>query len=240
MYRNSLSIAFVGMALFSTFSFTLNAQVTKVSLAQMPMYAESTEKGVLVDMSKAIADASGNKLDLQVVPFKRSMDNVITKKVDYHAPLIMNPTIDPKTLKYDHSTETIFHVNFTMYSNKNKKIDKNKLKEYTIETDAAHTQYFPFPMVSSSDLEASLKKVDAGRIDAFIFADQASDPLVKKLGLKNIRRELYQVFDVKIILPKGGAGGATDKMISAAIKKLKDEGKWNPIMSVIDQPFKEW
>lgn len=203
----------------------------------MPIYAESTEKGVLVDMAHAIAEASGNKLELHVVPFKRSMDNVINKKVDYHAPLIMNPHIDENTLDYDHSTETIFHVNFTLYTNKNKPLDKNNLTKYKIETDAAHIQYFPFPTIASSDLASSLKKVDAGRIDGFVFSEIASDPVVKELKLKNIKRELYQVYDVKIILPKGGKGGTTDKMISAAIQKLRASGKWDKIMSVIDQPF---
>lgn len=217
---------------------TSYCQALKVSLAQMPVYAESLEKGILVDMSKAIAEVSGKKLELQVVPFKRSMDNVVTKKVAFHAPLIQNPNIDEKTLDYDHSTTTIFHVNFVLYTNKNKTIDGKNLKKYKIETDAAHTQYFSFPTIASSDLEASIKKVDAGRIDGFIFADVAIDPIVKNLALKNIKRELHYRFDVKIILPKGGKGGATDKLIIDAHKKLKASGKWDEIMGPLDQPYK--
>lgn len=236
MFRKK-TVALLG-SLLCLVSFA-GAQGLKASLAQMPVYAESKDKGILVDMVKAISEASGKPISFEVVPFARSMDNVITRKVDFHAPLIKNPNIDEKTLKYDHSTVTIFHVNFTLYTNKSKPVTVENLSKAKVETDAAHTQYFPFPTIASSDLEASLKKVDAGRIDAFIFADLASDPLVEKLKLKNIKRELYKTFDVKIILPKGEHGGATDKLLSEAIDKLKASGKWQQIMGPLDQPFKE-
>lgn len=229
-----------GVALFLfTIHFVSAAESVTASLAQMPVYAESKDKGVLVDMVKALEKASGTTIEYDVVPFKRSMDNVITKKVDFHAPLIKNPTLDESTLDYDHSTATIFHVNFVLYTNKSKPVDRNKLEGLTIETDAAHTQYFPFKTVASSDLAASLKKLNAGRIDAFIFADMASDPIIKDLGLSNIDRQLYERFDVKIILPKGQRGGTVDKMISSAKAKLEESGEWEKIMGVLDQPYKD-
>jgi polar amino acid transport system substrate-binding protein len=210
------------------------------SIAKMPVYAESTEKGVLVDLVKAIATASGNNISIQVHPFARSMDNVINRKVDFHLPMILNPNVGEDKLDYDHSTETIFHVNFVLYSNKNKILDKNNLAGAKIDTDRAHTQYFPFPTEASSDLEGSLKKVDIGRIDGFIFADQASDPIIKAAGLKNIHRQLYQTFDVKIILPKGEKGKEVDQMFTEAIKKLRESGEYQKIMGVVDQKYDDW
>lgn len=215
------------------------AKDLKGSLAQMPVYAESPDKGVLVDLVKAIAAETGSKISIQVVPFKRSLKSVIDKQVNFHMPLIKNPEVDDAKLPYDHSTATIFHVNFVLYSNKNKALDLNKLGQYKLETDAAHVQYFPFKVAPSSDIASSLKKVDAGRIDGFIFADNASDPLVAKLGLKNIKRQLYKVFDVKIILPKGSQGGDVDKFFSEAIKKLQDKGEYVKIMGKIDQKYKD-
>lgn len=232
---------FFQMVLFSFFlcimSISPEAKKIKISIAQMPVYAENTEKGVLVDLAKAMCKESGVELELQVVPFKRSMDDVITNKVDFHMPLIHNPLIDEATLPYKHSTETIFHVNFTLYTNKNKPLDKNSLKNYKIETDAAHVQYFPFSVISSTDLEGSIKKVDAGRIDGFIFADNAIDPLIKKLSLKNVNRELYQRFDVKIILPKNDKSKDTDLYITKTIGTLRTQGIYASIMNALDQPF---
>ena len=63
--------------------------------------------------------------------------------------------------------------------------------------------------------------MDAGRIDGFIFADTSADPIIKKEGLKNIHRELYDVFDVKIIIPKGEKGKATDAFLTETIEKCE-------------------
>jgi len=219
---------------------TARAADMKASLAQMPVYAESTDKGVLVDLVKAIAKTSGKNIEIQVVPFNRSMHDVMDGKADFHMPLIKAENVDETKLDYAHSTETIFHVNFVLYTNKNKPIDKSKLKDYRIETDLAHVAYFDFPVKGSTRLDSSLKKVDAGRIDGFIFADFASDPIVKKEGLKNIHRELYKVFDVKIILPKGEKGKATDVFLTETIEKMRADGSYDKIMSPIDQPYNDW
>lgn len=209
----------------------------KASLAQMPVYAESATKGVLVDFVKALSTASGKSIDLQVVPFARSMKDVEEKKVDFHMPLIK--PLDMSKANFSLSTETIFHVNFVLYTNKNKPLDVNKLAGANLETDAAHTPYFPFDVKPSTNIEASLKKLDLGRIDGFIFADDAADPLVKANALANVKRQLYKRFDVKVILPKGSEGGATDKFLSGAIKKLRDSGEYARIMGPIDHPYAE-
>jgi polar amino acid transport system substrate-binding protein len=210
------------------------------SLAKMPIYAESEDQGVLVDLTKAIAEVSGNNISIKVQPFKRSMMNVIRKEVDFHMPLIKNPNIPEKDLEYDHSTETIFHVNFVLYTNKDKPLDLDQLDKYKIETDAAHVQYFPFKTIPSSSIEGSLKKVSSGRIDGFVFADNASDPVIKSLNLTNIHRQLYKRFDVKIILSKGERGKDVDQMLGAAIKQLKDSGDYDKIMGQIDQEYQDW
>ncbi|QTA93058.1 hypothetical protein [Desulfonema magnum] len=161
-------------------------------------------------------------------------------KADFHIPLIKNPTVSEDSLDYDHSAETIFHVNFVLYSNKNKVLHKQRLKDYYIETDLAHTQYFDFPIHPSSRIKSSLTKVNMGRTDGFIFADTASDPLIRKHNFKNIRRELYQVFEVKIVLPKGGQGGETDNILTSEIKKLRQSGRYENIMRSIDRPYDDW
>ncbi|SDU45938.1 transporter substrate-binding domain-containing protein [Desulfobacula phenolica] len=216
------------------------AQDYKATLAKMPIYAESAEKGVLVDLVKAIESQSGEKINLVIEPFARSLHNVVSGKADFHMPLIAIPGIDMTTLDYDYSTETIFHVNFVLYTKKGSNISIDKLQNSKVETDIAHLPYFNFPIKGSSNLELSLKKVSAGRIDAFIFADFASDPLVKKNNLTNIKRDLFKVYDVKIIIPKNGAGGKTDKFLSETISKLKANGTYDKIMGPIEMPYDNW
>ncbi|HCY86010.1 MAG TPA: hypothetical protein DHV36_12815 [Desulfobacteraceae bacterium] len=212
----------------------------KVSLAKMPVYAESSEKGVLVDFTKALAKVSGKDIEFSVVPFARSMNNVVSGRADFHMPLIAVPNINMETLDYDYSTETIFHVNFVMYTKKGRNVTKEALPTAKVETDLAHVNYFDFSIKGSANIEQSLKKVNTGRIDAFIFADFASDPLVKKNNFNNIQRDLFKVYDVKIILPKGGRGGPTDQFLSQAIGKLKSSGDFERIMGQIDTPYDNW
>lgn len=212
----------------------------KVSLAQMPVYAESADKGVLVELVKALEKVSGDKLELQVVPFPRSMSDVQGKKVDFHMPLIQLPGSETGTPKFDYSNDTIFHVNFTLYSNKGVDVSPTTASKFKVETEQAHVDYFDFPIVASNSIEGSLKKVNAGRVDAFVFADTASDPIVKSAALGNVKRQLYKRFDVKVVLPKGERGGAADKWLSENIGKLRASGEYNRIMGMIDTPFQSW
>lgn len=236
----ALVSSFVVFSMIVTLAPSAGAKEYKASLANMPVYAESADKGVLVEFVKALAAESGQTISIEVLPFARSMDSVISRKVDFHLPLIKVPDGDESKLTYSHSRETIFHVNFVLYTNKAKPLDPSKLGQYKLETDKAHTQYFPFPVEGSASVEASLKRVDTGRIDGFIFADFASDPVVRATKLKNVHRQLYKVFDVKIVLPKGEAGGPTDEFLTKTIAAMRKKGTFARIMSAIDTKYDDW
>ena len=234
-WRN-LPVMVAGITLaFATFLVCpVGASDMKATLAEMP----TTD--IFVDLVNAIAKTSGKEIEIQRVPFNKSMHDLVDGKADFHIPLIKAVNIDEATLDYAYSTETIFHVSFVLYTNKNKPIDKSKLKDYRIETDLAHVPYFDFPIKGSTRVDSSLKKVDAGRIDGFIFADSSTDPILKQEGLKNIHRELYKVFDVKIILPKGEKGKATDAFLTETIEKMRADGTFDKIMSPVEQPYNDW
>jgi len=227
------------MAVFVSPAFAVG-HTWKASLAQMPVYAESKDKGVLVDFIKALEKVSGDKIDYQVVPFPRSINDVQEKNVDFQLPLIQIPGSEIGTDKFDYSTATIFHVNFTLYSGKALTISPESAGKFKLETEAGHIHYFNFPIAPSTNIESSLKKVDAGRLDGFIFADAAADQFIKQDKLTNIKRQLFKRFDVKIILPKGGRGSSTDKFLSENIAKLVKSGEMAKIIGQIDAPFNNW
>ncbi len=238
----SFKFLILTVSLIALSGLTAQAADINVSMAKMPVYAESAEKGVLVDFTKALARESGKQIDYEVVPFARSMNNVTSGKADFHMPLIAIPDIDMSTLEYDYSTETIFHVNFVLYTKKGSGVTKEKLSTdgMKVETDIAHVPYFNFKIAGSPNIVQSLKKLNVGRIDAFIFADFASDPIVKGENLANIQRDLFKVYDVKIILPKGGKGGETDTFLSNTMNAMKDKGDFYKIMGKIDTPYDNW
>lgn len=238
MKRSICTIPVFCLFMLFLFAGSVQAAGYRASIAKMPGYAESTEKGVLVDFVKAMSKASGKPIRIVVEPFARSMNNVIAAKTaDFHLPLIV-PLAPPS--KHDFSTEVIFHVNFVLYTHKDSKVTLDNLDQATIETDNAHIGYIKEKTGGSNSLKNSLKKVDAGRLDGFIFADFACDPLVKANALKNLKRTLYHRFDVKIVLPKGGNGGPVDAFLTDAIGKLKANGEFDKIMGPLDLPFDPW
>ncbi|MBF0510425.1 MAG: hypothetical protein HQK57_16075, partial [Deltaproteobacteria bacterium] len=146
--NRTINLIILGLALsfFLIGGSTVQAKTLKASLAQLPVAAENKDKGVLVDVVKAIGKEAGVEMDIQVVPFKKSMQDVETKKVDFHFPLLVNPQTDPSKLNFDYSTATVFRVHFVIYSNKAKNITKSNLKDFNVETEAAHTGFFDFPI----------------------------------------------------------------------------------------------
>ena len=99
-------------------SLSINAMEINGTLAKMPVYSETKEKGILIDLVKALEEVSQNKINVKVLPFASSLNLVIFNKRDFHMPLIKNDVINQEELKYYYSTDTIFHVNFVIYSKK--------------------------------------------------------------------------------------------------------------------------
>src|SRR3569832_2890001 len=157
MNRKSI-VACLGM-LVSLLATPVMAKELTASIANLPVLADTPDKGVLIDLVKAIEKDSGIPIKREVAPFVRSMDAEINHRADFNLPLIMVTNADESKLEYDHATETNFHVNFVLYSNKNTQLDMSKLGSYKHETDRAHIQYFPFPTEASSSLENSLKRI---------------------------------------------------------------------------------
>ena len=204
---------------------------------------ESKDKGILIDLLKAMAEEyKGGKLTWELYPFKRSMENVETGKADFHMPQLVNPKLGPDKLPFRFSSEKIFKVVFALYTNKNnKEINPGNVSKYNIETDLGVMDFFDFKVTGSPDIESSLKKVDMGRIDGWIFAMPESDGALKKLGLKNIKRWEYAKYDVRIVLNKGPQGAEVDKILTDLIGKLKANGKYQKIMApILDQKFDPW
>ncbi len=209
-----------------------------MSFGHLPVLAETKDKGILVDMVKAIDKVMGSSSEIGVFPFPRSIDNVLQGKAAYHLPELEDPKTDPASLPFDLSDAMFFKVHFVLYSTKGAGVTLENLATKKIETSIAHTRYFPFNIKGSSNFESSMKKVNAGRIDGFIFAMLEMDSLVEKLKLTNIERQLYQSFEVRAILPKGQKGGETDKYLQAGMDKLVASGEYAKIMGPLLGEYK--
>jgi polar amino acid transport system substrate-binding protein len=181
------------------------ARDLKASLAYLPVLAESKDKGILVDLIRAMAEEyKDGTITWDVYPAARYMENVEKGRADCGMPQLVNPNISPDKLPFQWSSDIIFKVVFALYTNKNnKEINPGNLKKFKIETLNGEEDFFDFPVTGSPDIESGLKKVDMGRADGWIMAMPESDQTLKKLGLKNIKRWEYKKYDVRIVLQKG-------------------------------------
>ncbi len=230
-----LKLAIIFFSIFSPF--IVMAESYHASLAHMPVYAVSNKEGLLVELVEAIDKITEDKITIGVYPFARSMYNVINGNADFHMPLIKNDIIPEEKLPYMYSAATIFHVNFILHTRKGSGVTLNNLSNHIIETDRAHVEYFPFKIIPSSSIKGSLEKLSLGRIDGYIFADKATDPILESLSLKNIKRQIYKIFEVKIILPKNEHGKEVDTMLLDAITKLRKTGEIQHIEDALNHPF---
>jgi ABC-type amino acid transport substrate-binding protein len=211
----------------------LAGQVYKVAVPQL----SPTTIDIYTKLATALVEATGNKAEIQVLPFARCIYSIENKLVDMVAMTVALP--DQKkwaALGYDYSTSEAFKLVFVLYTNKAKPIDVAELKKgnpkgYRLETDSAHTAYFPFAISPSTSFEASLRKVDSGDIDGYIFAQPSADGVVRSAGLKNIYRQYYDSFSAMFLIQKGARGGKMDALITDGLTKIKASGKYLEIMA---------
>jgi polar amino acid transport system substrate-binding protein len=207
----------------------------KGAISQLSPLSTETFK----NLATAVVEASGNTIKTEIVPASRGIANVENKTADFFTAIIaLKDPAKIAALKYDYSTADTHNVVFVLYTKKDLNIDVEELKKgnpknYNIETDASLLDDFTFKATPSTNIEGSLRKVDTAKIDGYIFSQPTVDPLLKSLGLKNIKRVYYETFNGKFIIAKGQKGGAIDKMISEGMNKIRSNGRYQEIMGAL-------
>ncbi len=212
------------------------AQTYKVSVGEIPATP------ILLEILKSIESANpGVKLEVTVRPFPRSLKAVLEDRAaDFHYPFI-RPANEASVL-FDVSTEPAFRSPFMIYENKNKPLDMSNPQQYKIETDMGHTGVFAFPAIGSGDIAASLRKVDAGRIDGYIFDELSTDEQLVAGEFKNIHRKLYAWVDACFVLPKGSKGGSLDLALTKIMENAKNNQSYKDAYGKLKAMYKgeEW
>jgi len=228
----------------------LNAKDYKISVGKLPLYSESKDKGILIDVLKAMDEEyKDGKFIIEVYPFGRSIDNVIQGKADIHFPTIgkniwgkENDIYEKELLKQGirRSSSSLTKTHFALYSNSSKpKLNLSKIEEYKIETDIGHTIFFNKSMGGTTCLPCSVEKLSNGRIDGLVFASREIDGMIKDAKIKNIRRQDFKIFGSKFIIPAGKKGEEIDKLLSSLIKKMIINGKLEEVAKPYTDYFKK-
>ena len=226
-----LLILFV-FTIIPCFTLQAGAETYKVAIMQL----SNTE--MYEELFAALGEATNNVFEIKVVPFARATNMIENKLVDIQVPRIKGKNEQyNNSLKFDFANaKTGNTVAYVLYTNKNKPIDisdlrKGNTKSYKIETTGANMKDFGFISIFSRKADYSLQEIASGRIDGAIFSQNTGDAALKSLKLKNIRRQLWDNFDVSFTLQKGQAGGKLDKILAEGINKLRASGKLEQIIS---------
>ena len=217
------------------------ARDLKASIGYVPVLCETPDKGILIDLLKAMDEVyTDGKIIINVYPPARAIDNVVKGSHDFFAPFLKSKNMDPDALPF-RLFEALWKTPFLLYANKDVDIDMNNLGNYKLETNPVAIHFFDFPLQPFASAESSLKKVDMGRIDGLIYAMNETDTLLKRLGLKNVKRIYFDAFDAPILVAKGQKGDEVEKILSPLLKKLRDNGTYAQVLGpMLNQKFQEW
>lgn len=229
-----------------------SARDLTASLGLLDGRVNSDGTGIFVDIIKAIDEIYPGKINIEIFPMVRSVENVVQGKADFHMLSLRNPSVPLSELPYQYVSESIFSIPLILYSHKDKIItrkmilnalDKGGQFPYTIEVVRGHekTSRFPVTMAAQgNDPSPSLLKVQNKRVDACLFSQDIGDPAVRKLKLNNIHRELHEEFDVVFVIPKGPKGDELDPILSNCLRKIKASGKLQKIIKGYYEPYNVW
>jgi polar amino acid transport system substrate-binding protein len=226
-----------------------NARDLKASVAQIPVLAETPEKGAFIDFLKALDEVyTDGKIIIELYPWPRSLANVINGTADFQMPMISDPRVDMDTMPYRFCSLPMGTVSVVLYSNINKKITKQMILDaakqkpfpFIVELTRGTESFYDFPTGQSVELSTSFNKLELGRIDAFLVAQEDGDIICKNLKLKKLRRDLWESKDDLLTIQKGPKGDEVDKILCEGIKKLMQSGKMKEIRAKIHVPYVDW
>ncbi len=236
-------IVILFLCIFLLTPFVIRAKEYKVSVKELPGISD-----YFVSVIKAVIEATGNTANIQVVPPARAEYLLEAKEVEIQYPIIAMPDINKhKDLKYDYSTVVLMKVAFVLYTNKNKPIDFDSLNKgnpnkYKIEVDPSRINDFDYTVLPSNNFDASVQKVANGTIDGLIVSQTIGDPVLKKMGFKNIKRQLWYEYEEHFSIQKGARGGEVDKMLTDGVTKLRKSGEFAKLTGGFekDSKYNNW
>ncbi len=219
------------------------ARDIKIFVAKLPAIAESKDKGILIDYIKAMQKVyKEGKITYEVLPFRRSLEMVIAGHGDIHVPILKDPSKTEKELGFAYSESNIWDVIFALYTNKsNKEISAKNVKNYNVETEGSTVQFFQKESLKSSTcIDCSLKRVNSGKIDGFVFAAKECDDIISKNKLNNIERSVFREFEGKFVLHLGPQKDEVDKILTKIVEKTKETGDYQKTIGQINKYYETW
>ncbi|OOF26420.1 ABC transporter substrate-binding protein [Salinivibrio proteolyticus] len=212
-----------------------------IHMGELPGLINLDGSGPFVDFVRFLDDQDPNtQIEITVFPIHRAINGIVQGSADLMLPAV-RPTKTVTDLPFAFSSESFGDVTHVLYTHKNNPLPVDVLwtnpKPYTIE---AVPYYMPFKVERSHGIEQSLRRLAAGRIDGFVWAQEEADMMLKQLGLTNIRRAHFADFQDVFVIPKGEKGEAIDAYLTALITRLRDSGALAREYYKVHRPYVDW
>ncbi len=213
------------------------------SVGESPNSAEASasgDRGMLVDLIRALDKATHSSTKIVLRPFARSFRETAAGRADFHIPFVQNESSPaPDGLAY--VTEVDFgEVSFVIYSRKSDALNAETVAHAKeIETEPGHESFFPFPVQETHCVPCSLDKILLGRTDALIVPSDVVDPLLSQPQYKGIHRAFYKAYPVRALVPAHADSAATRRYLIDGAQRLKETGElWK--ITRHDKAYLDW
>lgn len=214
----------------------------------LPGLVTSSTEGPMIELLQAIAGSyTAGKMSVTAFPVGRVRADMESGAADMALAFIRLRADADAKLKYRYSSKGYGQVTFVLYSRKNARVRPQDI----VQAAAKPADSFPykiesawfdwgFPVIQFTDLASAFRKLEAGHIDAFLWAQEEADTELRKQGLKDIVREAFGTYDDVLAIPRGARGDYVDKVITEALTRLAASGRLQQIYRKIHLPYDPW
>jgi polar amino acid transport system substrate-binding protein len=210
----------------------------------LPEILENADSGPFPDLLKTVNKYyPEGKISISIEPVKRVYLDINNKHADFRFPIMEVSAGADNFTPYQFSKEMLGKVSFVLYSLKTKPLYKQDiinaayLSKYTIE---AHPANWGFSTNSVINLEQSLKKLNAGRIDAVLWAQEESDYIIKKFKLNQIHRAHFDDYPDLLFFSCNQRGDFVNTALSKAISAARASGELQKAYIKVHKPYQDW
>jgi polar amino acid transport system substrate-binding protein len=210
----------------------------------LPGILENANTGPFPDLLKTINKYyPEGTISISIEPVNRVYLTANNKNADFRFPIMKISENADDFTPYQFSNEMLGKVSFVLYTFKGKPLNKedifkvSNLTQYAIEAPPVN---WGFSTKSVINLEQSLKKLNIGRIDALIWAQEEADYIIKKFKLSNIHRAHFDDYPDVLFLSCNKRGDFVNKALSKAIAAARASGELQKAYIKVHQPYQNW
>ena len=210
----------------------------------LPLILEQADQGPFADLIKVINKYyPEGKISITIKPVKRIYWDIINRRADFGMPTMKLNELQEATLPTQFSHEALGKVTFVVYSNKNNIIKKADLfdnqKATNLNIEAPPVNW-GVPVHAVIALEQSMKKLNAGHLDAVIWAQEEADYEINKLHLNNIHREYFNDYPDMFFMSCSKRGDFVNQALSKAIKAAALSGELQKAHDKVHRSYVDW